>query len=87
MAQGDINPWVRSDQERFNPETLALVREGDKHEYVAGMQNLAHWKTVVGLAMEQLNAAELWRHDFFERQQSNVVHLRLVDAELPPEAA
>ena len=82
-----VNPWVRADQERFNPETLELVRQGDRHEYVAGMQNLAHWKSVFGVVMEQLQMAEEWRHDFFERQQSNVVQLRLVTDELPPEAA
>lgn len=86
MENRDINPWVRADMERFNPETLDLVRLGDRPEYVAGMQNLAHWKTVVGMAMEQLGMAEEWRHDFFTRQQSNVAPLRLVQ-ELPPEAA
>lgn len=76
--QNSINPWVRADLERYNPETLELVRLGDRAEYISGMKTLAHWKYMFGVVMEQLGAAEEWRHDFFERQQDNVVQLHVV---------
>lgn len=86
MENNDVNPWVRADMERYNPETLDLVRMGDRAEYLMGMKTLAHWKYMFGVVMEELQAAESWRDDFFTRQQSNVVQLRLVE-DLPPEAA
>lgn len=62
-----INPWVRADLERHNPETLALIPDADRAEYTSVMQQLAAGKAVLGIAQEQLRQAEQNRHAFFDR--------------------
>ena len=88
-----INPWVRADLERFNPETLALIPDGMKAEYARVMQCLAHSKAVANIALENVHIYEQERHDFFDLvvgqpQDDNVISLdQYRQQHLPEDAA
>lgn len=77
MKNSQINPWMRADLERYNPETLALVRTGDRPEYTRIMRELAHSKTIAMMAIERVTQIEGLRADFFAGQTDNVIELPL----------
>jgi hypothetical protein len=51
--------------ETFCPETLELIPTGLHEDYARIMKQLAHAKTIAGLALEQVYIAEVERHAFF----------------------
>lgn len=64
--QSSVNPWVRADLERYNPDTLALIPEGYRPEYSRIMKELAHAKAIANLILERVSRAEQERASFFD---------------------
>lgn len=70
-----VDPWVRTDLERYNPETLELIHEGDREEYTRLMKERAHWKAIANLVFEQMYQSDEACREFFGRQQNGTADL------------
>jgi hypothetical protein len=65
--QSSVNPWVRTNLEQYNDETLALIPAEAINEYVLVVDELALSKNALQLAFERVNQAEAARQTFYRR--------------------
>jgi hypothetical protein len=97
MERSRINPWMRADLHRLNEETLSIVPDEDKDQYVTVMTELADAEVMLSDANERYRQALLGRERFMqyvlgqweaaqEPQEAQVLQLPLPTDSYPVES-